>query len=86
MDDEAKWKRRFQLFMAIRLFGLATLFAGIAIMFTDFLREGGWPAVGAVLVAVGVIDAVVAPKLLKKQWDRDDRAAVDRPGDGRTDR
>lgn len=72
MDNEAKWKRRFQLFMAIRLFGLATVFAGIAIIFTDLLREGGWPAVGAVLVAVGVIDAVIAPKLLKTQWDRED--------------
>ena len=72
MDDEARWKRRFQTFMAIRLFGLATVFAGVAIMFTDLLRDGGWPAVGAVLVAVGVIDAVIAPKLLRKQWERDD--------------
>lgn len=72
MDDEARWRRRFKTFMAIRLFGLATVFAGVAIMFTDFLRDGGWPAVGAVLVAVGVIDAVVAPKLLKKQWEKED--------------
>ena len=72
MDDDAKWKSRFQIFMAIRLFGLATAFAGIAIMFTDFLREGGWPALGAVLVAVGVIDTVFAPKLLKKQCERED--------------
>jgi len=86
MADEAKWKQRFRLFMAIRLFSLATVFAGVAVMFTDLLRDGGWPAVGAILIAVGVIDAVFAPKLLRKHWDREDRAAVDRPGDGRTDR
>ena len=86
MDDEAKWKRRFYLFMAARLLGLATFFAGIAIMFTDFLREGGWPAVGAVLVVLGVIEAVAAPRLLKKQWDREDGSAVDLSGNNRTDR
>lgn len=72
MDDEAKWKRRFRTFIAIRLFGLATVFAGIAVMLTDLVREGGWPAAGALIVAVGVIDAVFAPKLLKKQWERED--------------
>ncbi|MGI8706323.1 MAG: hypothetical protein ACR2JJ_11130 [Sphingomicrobium sp.] len=85
MDDEAKWKRRFTLFMGARLFGLAVFLGGMAIMFTDLLREGGWPAVGAILMVVGLVDAVVAPKLLKKQWEREDQSAVDRPGDGQTD-
>ena len=73
MDDEAKWKRRFHLFMAARLFGLATFLAGVAVYFTDLLRDGGWPLVGIILIIVGLIDAVVAPKLLKKIWDREDR-------------
>lgn len=75
MDDEAKWKQRFQLFMAIRLLGLATVFAGVAIMFTDLVSEGGWPAFGAVLIAIGVVDAVVAPKLLRKHWQAEDQGA-----------
>ena len=73
MDDEAKWKRRFHLFMAARLFGLATFLAGVAVYFTDLLRDGGWPLIGIILIIVGLIDAVVAPKLLKKIWDREDR-------------
>ncbi len=73
MDDEAKWKRRFHLFMAARLFGLATFLAGVAVYFTDLLRDGGWPLVGILLIVVGLADAVVAPKLLKKIWDREDR-------------
>ena len=73
MDDEAKWKRRFHLFTAARLFGLATFLAGVAVYFTDLLRDGGWPLVGILLIVVGLADAVVAPKLLKKIWDREDR-------------
>jgi hypothetical protein len=73
MADEDKWKRRFHLFMAARLFGLATFLLGIAIMFTGILRPGGWPVVGSIVVILGLLDAVVAPKLMKKQWDAEDR-------------
>ena len=72
MDDEAKWKKRFQLFMAARLFGVATVLAGVVFMFSDLLREGGWPALGGVLIAVGLIDAFFAPKLLRKHWEQED--------------
>ena len=73
MADEDIWKRRFYAFMAVRLFGLATFFLGIAIIYTDLLRVGGWPTVGAILAIIGTIDAVFAPKLLKKVWDQQDR-------------
>ena len=70
MDDEALWKRRFLVFMAVRLAGLATFFLGIAIAFTDLVREDGMPSLGGILVIVGVIDAVLAPRVLKKIWER----------------
>lgn len=73
MHDEALWKRRFLTFMAVRLLGLATFFAGIAIAFSDVVRPGGWPLVGAVLVIMGAIDALFAPRLLKKMWEREDK-------------
>ena len=73
MADEELWKRRFYIFMLVRLFGLATFFLGLAIIYSDLLREGGWPAVGAVLAVVGTIDAVFAPRLLKKLWEQQDR-------------
>ena len=73
MADEAIWRRRFLIFMLARLFGLATFFAGIAIAYSDIVREGGWPALGAILAIMGAIDAVFAPKLLKKHWDQEDR-------------
>ena len=72
MDEELKWKRRFYVFMGTRLFGLITFLAGLAIVFTDILRPGGWPVVGSAIMILGLIDGVVAPKLMRKQWRRDD--------------
>lgn len=73
MTDDEIWRRRFQLFAAIRLFGLLTFLLGIAIAFTDLVRPGGWRLVGGILAIIGVIDAVLAPKILKKGWERLDK-------------
>ena len=73
MADEDLWRRRFQTFMLVRLFGLATFMVGIAVIYTDLLREGGWPLVGAILAVMGALDAVFAPKMLKKLWEQQDR-------------
>jgi hypothetical protein len=81
MADEATWKRRFYLFMGARLLGLATFFAGVAIMFTDLIREGGWPVVGAIVMLMGLADSVVAPMLLKKHWKQEDATAEGGPRD-----
>jgi hypothetical protein len=70
MVDEAEWKRRFGIMMLVRFAGLATVLLGVAVMYSDLLREGGWPQVGAILIVCGIVDAVFAPKLLKKMWDR----------------
>jgi hypothetical protein len=75
MADETTWKRRFYLYMGTRVFGLLVFFAGLAIVFTDLLREGGWPLVGVIIMLMGLADAIVAPKLMKKQWEREDSAS-----------
>jgi hypothetical protein len=72
MDDERKWRNRLLAYTAARAFGLAIFFLGVAIIYTDLLREGGWPQVGAVVAIMGVIDALFAPRLLKKLWDEQD--------------
>ena len=41
MTDDDVWRRRFQLFAAIRLFGLLTFLLGIAIAYSDLVRPGG---------------------------------------------
>lgn len=80
MDDELLWKRRFLIFMGARLFGLAIFLLGIAIAFSDLLREGGMPTLGAILAILGALDAVFAPRMLKKVWDQEDEAAGRREG------
>ena len=73
MADDALWHRRFLIYSAARLGGLAIFFLGIAIGYSNLVREGGWPRLGAVVAILGVIDALFAPRLLKKAWDEQDR-------------
>ena len=84
-NEDELWRKRFQVFLLVRLFGIGTFLLGIAIAYSDLLRPGGWPLIGLLVAIAGVIDAVFAPRLLKKMWEQQDRAAGDRPGDGRTD-
>jgi len=73
MDDEKLWRQRFFLYSAVRLGGLAIFFLGIAIAYSNLVRQGGWPQVGAIVAIMGAIDAVFAPRLLKRAWDEADR-------------
>ena len=75
MDDERRWRNRLLAYSAVRLGGLAIFFLGIAIAYTDLVREGGWPQVGAIVAIMGVIDSLFAPRLLKKYWDDQDAQA-----------
>jgi hypothetical protein len=73
MADERVWHRRFLAYSAVRLGGLAIFFLGIAIAYSDLVRPGGWPQLGAIIAILGVIDALFAPRVLKKAWDEQDR-------------
>ncbi|HEX6660785.1 MAG TPA: hypothetical protein VF067_02820 [Sphingomicrobium sp.] len=73
MADDDIWRKRYFAYTAVRVGGLAIFFLGIAIGFTGLVREGGWPQLGAVIAILGVIDAVFAPRLLKKGWDNEDQ-------------
>jgi hypothetical protein len=79
-ETDAPWRKRFQLFALVRLFGVACFLGGIAIAFSDWLRPGGWPLVGGLITIAGAIDAVFAPRLLRKYW-REQDAAAGRPED-----
>lgn len=71
--DEDVARRRLWLYTLVRFGGLAIFLLGIAIFYTDVLRPGGWPQIGAIVAIMGVIDAMFAPLLLKRAWDRQDR-------------
>jgi hypothetical protein len=73
MDDEARSRNRLLAYTAVRAGGVAIFLLGIAIFYTNIVREGGWPQLGAIVAIMGVIDALFAPRLLKKAWDENDR-------------
>ena len=72
MDDTTA-RNRLLAYSLVRFGGLAIFFFGIAIMYTNLVRPGGWPQLGAIVAIAGVIDAMFAPRLLKKAWDEQDR-------------
>ena len=71
-EDDRKWRSRLLAYSAARLGGLAVFALGLAIFYSDMLREGGWPQLGAVVIVLGLIDALFAPMVLKRHWDRED--------------
>ena len=68
MNDEALEKRRFLLFALTRLSGVALMMLGIAVAFSDIVRDGGFRQLGGLLIAIGTIEMVVVPLLLKRAW------------------
>ena len=71
MDDDTA-RNRLLAYSAVRFGGLAIFLFGIAIIYTNVLRPGGWPQIGAIVAIIGVIDAIFAPRVLKIAWDRQD--------------
>lgn len=72
-DDEELWRGRLAIYSLVRLGGLVIFFVGLAIIYTNLVRPGGWPQIGAVVAIVGVLDALLAPRLLRRSWERKDR-------------
>lgn len=70
--DEKVWKKRFASLAFVRVSGLLIFFLGIGIAFGDLIRTGGALTVGLLVALVGLGEAVLAPKLLRKAWDLQD--------------
>ena len=73
MIDDDVARRRLLIYSLVRLGGLIIFFLGLAIVYTSLVRPGGWPQLGAIVAILGVIDSVLAPRLLKRAWDRRDQ-------------
>ena len=73
MADDELWKKRFRTFLAIRLAGIATFLVGIAVAFSDLVQPGGQKLIGGLLAVMGALDAVIAPRVLKRSWERQDK-------------
>lgn len=82
MSSDDVWRNRFLVLTLARLAGLGSFLFGVAVMYTDVLREGGWPQLGAVLAILGTLDALLVPRILRKGWERQDRRGVELPRHG----
>ena len=71
-SDEQVWKRRFAIFAALRVSGLLIFFTGMAITFSDLVRPGGHLEIGMVVIAIGLVEALLGPVLLRQHWQRTD--------------
>lgn len=70
--NEDKAKARFMLLNLVRLSGVALMFAGLANVSGKLLPELA-PVLGGVLMVVAMADFFVAPMILKKIWQNQDR-------------
>ena len=70
IEDDALWKKRFHMFALLRLAGVALFLLGIGIAYSNLIRPGGWPVVGAIVGIIGAVDAIIAPRILKRSWTR----------------
>jgi len=70
VNDDETWKQRFRWFALLRLAGVALFLLGVAVAFSDLARPGGWPLLGGVLAITGAIEAVIAPRILKRSWTK----------------
>lgn len=69
-DDDLAKRRLWQLTM-LRLITFAPFMLGIAIMYTDLLRPGGWPQLGAMISIVAVLASVGVTYAFRKQRRRE---------------
>jgi hypothetical protein len=79
MSSDDLWRSRFIVVTLARLVGLGTFFLGVAVMYTDLLRDGGWPQVGAIIAIIATLDVLLVPKILRKAWERQDRPGIELP-------
>jgi membrane protein implicated in regulation of membrane protease activity len=73
MDDKTA-HQRLLIYSLVRFGGLLIFFLGVAIIYTNLVRPGGSPQLGAIIAILGVVDAMLAPRVLKQAWDRQDDA------------
>jgi len=67
--SEEEWRRRFGLFALVRLSAVALVMFGIAVALTGLVRPGGWPVPGTIISMIGVAEALILPRLVRRRWD-----------------
>lgn len=72
MDEDDVWRKRLLIYTLIRFGGIVIFLVGVAVVYTNIVRPGGWPQLGALVAIAGVIVAFFAPRLLRRSWKEGD--------------
>jgi hypothetical protein len=71
--DEQLWRKRFGIFALLRISGVLLFLLGMAITFGNIVRSGGALEIGLVVIACGLVAALLGPVLLRQYWEKADR-------------
>ena len=66
--SEDEWRRRFILLNLVRIGGSVVCVLGLAIWQTDFVRPGGWPALGLPMALLGLLISFPGAQALVRRW------------------
>jgi hypothetical protein len=71
--DEQLWRKRFGIFALLRISGVLVFLLGMAITFGNIVQPGGALEIGLVVIACGLVEALLGPVLLRQHWEKADR-------------
>ncbi len=66
--DEATWRNRFILLNLTRIGGTVVVLIGLLIWHSDWLRQGGAPAIGLPMALIGLVVSFGGPQYLARKW------------------
>ena len=66
--DEATWRNRFIMINFTRIGGTAIVLIGLGIWHSDWIRPGGWMAMGLGLALLGLAVSFGGPLVLARKW------------------
>ena len=66
--DETTWRNRFILINLVRIGGTVVVLLGILVWQSDWVRPGGWTALGLPLALIGLVVSFGGPAYLARKW------------------
>ncbi len=61
-------RTRYMILSAMRASGALLMVLGLWIWYSDILRDGGMPTVGAPLFVLGFFESLILPQIFARKW------------------
>lgn len=66
--SEESWRNRFIIINLVRIGGTIVVLIGLLVWQSNFVRPGGWPAVGFPMALLGLLVSFGGPQWLASRW------------------